>query len=86
MDTVRGMTSRSTPEIARTAICGARLVTLARPSSDRGPRRGQDLLDLGVIERGWILTEGGRFAKELVFKGLSGRGGERIWESWWPCF
>ncbi len=57
------MTNRSKPKIARTALCGARLLTLARSVADRNPRRGPDLRDLGVIERGWLLTEGGRIVR-----------------------
>ncbi|MFK7962170.1 MAG: imidazolonepropionase [Phycisphaerales bacterium] len=41
--------------MSTTIIVNARLVTLAGPD---GPRRGADLRDLGVIERGWIRIDG----------------------------
>ncbi len=42
------------------AITGARILTLGSSRSDRRPRRGGDLRELGVIERGWILARDGR--------------------------
>ena len=55
------MTTRSTSLSARTAITGARILTLASADPvDRDPRRGKRLSDLGVVDRGWILIEEGR--------------------------
>ena len=42
------------------AITNARVLTLRSPESGNAPRRGSDLSELGVLERGWVLVQGGR--------------------------
>ena len=48
---------------ARTAITGARILTLASGQPDRTPRREGSLADLGTLDRGWILVEEGRISR-----------------------
>ncbi len=42
------------------AITNARVLTLRSPESGNAPRRGSDLSELGVLDRGWVLVQGGR--------------------------
>ena len=42
------------------AITNGRVLTLRSPESGNAPRRGSDLSELGVLERGWVLVQGGR--------------------------
>ncbi|MAC18215.1 MAG: imidazolonepropionase [Phycisphaerae bacterium] len=57
------MTTRSTSLTARTAITGARILTLASGKQDRAPRREGSLADLGTLDRGWLLVEEGRISR-----------------------
>jgi imidazolonepropionase len=40
----------------------ARILTLAQPDASSGPRRGESMRDLGVIERGYVHVVDGRIA------------------------
>lgn len=46
--------------MARLLFINARVLTLTLPADSPGPRRGEDLRELGVIERGYVLIEDGR--------------------------
>jgi imidazolonepropionase len=44
------------------AVTNARVLTLNPPGAGDGPRRGADLSELGILDRGWILVREGRIA------------------------
>ena len=70
----------------------ARILTLAQPGASSGPRRGESMRDLGVIERGYVHVVDGRIAAvgagdppSAIREGALNRGGRVIMPAFVDC-